>query len=952
MRYDLHNTLTTQDNALPSRSYYIPFSDENFSLDKSKSKETTVLNEWRFSYFDKFTEEVVKVTPTDKIYVPSCWQILGYDKNWYLNDRFPFPYYPPYILKDIPCGVYETEYEVVEKKGRYYLNFDGVDHCYYVLVNGKYVGYSTVSHSHSEFDITDFLSCGVNLIKVIVLKYGQASYLECQDKLRMSGIFRDVYILNRPEKHVFDYKIETFADGRLLFSADADVSLRLYDGEKLKAEKSGSNVELRIENPVLWNAENPYLYRLVIFCNGEYIEEKIGFREISVDGAVLKLNGKPIKFKGVNRHSMTVNGYVESVDDIVKDILLMKKYNVNAVRTSHYPPHPLFCKLCDEYGLYVMEEADVECHGVTKKYGDPNGMYFNELAANPLFCEQIVNRSVRMYERDKNRTSVVMWSLGNESGFSNGDYQYSNFEEAAKELKKRDSRPIHYEGTFQCCVGWRFILTDYVDVYSRMYPSFFDIHKYLNGDYPENPPTKPLVLCEYTHAMGNSCGDCKDYWDLIYSNDCLCGAFVWEWCNHGVYKDGKFLYGGDFGEIVHDGKFCVDGLVELDRSRVHSSLLEVAESYSPADVVYKDGEYFVKNRQNFESLDKFGCVCNIKRNGEIVSSLPVDIKGIAAGTQKQIFITSELKTSGYTTVDFTFTDKVYGISNTKQIILADDYPVSDFKAAKTVADNNKIKLQGYVITFTEQGLIGQIEENGVSLLSEPMRFNIFRAPIDNEMYIKDVWYKYYFDKAYFRAKDISFSADCVVVNGLLVYDTIAPIAEIKIIYHFDINGKIKIDISADIADFVPELPRFGIKFSLNNSFNKVLYFGAGENEAYEDKRAYAPVGLYRSTVDDMAVRYAVPQESGSHIGTRMTELSSDERSIRFERNKDFSFSVSPYDEYRLPKHDWEMEKTDNVYVNIDYRMSGIGSHSCGPKIDPKYTVSEKHISFDFLITLK
>lgn len=953
-RFQLHNTLTTQDGALPSRSYYIPFADENFSLDLKKSTQVRLLSEWKFAYFEKFTEAVIDCEPMTAIHVPSCWQSLGYDQHQYTNIRYPFPYQPPLILKDIPCGVYVTEMKIDEKKGKYYINFDGVDCCYYLFVNGEYVGYSTVSHSHSEFDITDRLFIGENKIKVVVLKWGSISYLEDQDKLRMSGIFREVYVLNRPEGHVVDYKIETNGVDTIHITLDKPVCVRLYDGENLIDEKCGADITFYVSNAKLWNAETPYLYRLVIANAGEFIEEKVGIRRIQIDGNVLKLNGKPVKFRGVNHHSSTKNGYVETIDDMLKDILLMKKYSVNAVRTSHYPPHPVFCKLCEEYGLYVLEEADLETHGTVVKDGGWKSEYWSDIAENPMWREQIVHRSLRMYERDKNRTSVVMWSLGNESGFSVEDNADSNFIYAAKKLHECDSRPVHYEGSYTVSetIKFRHVQENCLDVISRMYPSIEDMQRYMNGEIPENPPTRPYVLCEYTHAMGNSCGDCKDYWELIYANDIFCGAFVWEWCDHGVYQDGKLLYGGDFGEIVHDGNFCVDGLVDLDRKRVHTSLLEGGEVYSPYDVQYENGKFYLQNRQDFASLDGFDCKACVKVNGTIVGEASLNLTGIAAKTRKAFEI--ELPSlNGYVTVDFTLTDRVYGVKSLRQVVISDEYPTTQISGNKTAkTDNGAIILGEYTVKLDDNGMIEQIEKCGVKYLAETTKFNVYRAPLDNDRQIKWEWEKYRFDKAVFRAVEIASENGEIVVDGYLCYDAIAPLAKIRLIYCFDESGKIGVRLTADLAEFICKPPRFGLTFVLKEDFDKVTYFAHGPKEAYEDKKLYAPIGLYESDVDGMVERYVVPQDNGCHVGARMVELTAKNCAVRFERNRDFAFSITPYDQYTLPRHDADLKKSGKVFVNIDYRMSGVGSNSCGPALNPKYAITEKHIDFDFAIILK
>ena len=946
MIYDLHEKFVAQDGALPSRAYYIPFSDDkNFGYDKTKSKEVTLLSKWKFSYFKNFTDDVINCTPETEITVPSCWQMIGYDGNQYLNKRYPFPYFPPKILKDIPCGVYGTELKVDDLTKNYYLNFDGVDSCFYLFVNGGYVGYSTVSHSHAEFDITDKLNIGNNELKVVVLKWCSGSYFEAQDKLRMSGIFRDVYVLCRPKDHIHDYKITTDVTksaGVINISVDKQATVRLFDGKKLLEEQCGNELIFRIENAKLWNAEQPNLYRLVISYNGEFIEEKVGIRKIEIDNAVLKLNGVPIKFKGVNRHSMTVNGYVETYDDLLKDVLLMKKYNINAVRTSHYPPHPDFCKLCEEYGIYVLEEADVECHGILVAYFQNSN--FNDMAKDETFKDIFIHRTMRMYERDKNRSSVVMWSLGNESGFADADYAYSNFNETAKWLKERDDRPTHYEGQFQQSVDWNFVRGDSLDTLSRMYPPFRDMDKLINGDYgyKHGVDMKPFVLCEYSHAMGNSCGDVKDYWKYVEENDFMAGGFIWEWMNQGVYEDNKFLYGGDFGEKMHDGPFCADGLVELDRSWVHSSLLEVSEVYSPIKFYYEEGVFYVRNKNAFADLSNYSATLSVKVNGITVSCNKIDIGNIPAGGAKQILIDVPFDIKRFTTVDLVATDTIYGGVNIEQIIFSNVYPIKNFNSAKIPDD----------FALTKDGMISRLQKNDCNYLYEPVKFNLFRAPLDNDITVLSKWKGAKLDDVTFRETERTYGVDSITVKGYIVTEYLYPTAAVTIVYRFGEDGEISIKINAKISDYVPFLPRFGLTFALPKEFKKVRYFGAGPEEAYEDKRLYAPVGLYENTVDKMFVHYVKPQENGSHVGSRMVELSSDKHKIRFESKRDFSFSVWQYKQ-DLPKHDFELEEADAIYVNIDYRMTGVGSQSCChlDNIPFTYTFNEKDISFEFNVIL-
>ena len=512
MKYDLHQKPIISDKAMPDRAFYLPYDKKPESLyDFSTCKRLKLLSNWKFAYFPRFDESVINASTDREVSVPAMWQTYGVEKHGYLNMRYTFPVTPPKILCDIPCGLYVTNYSVDKKSGRYYINFEGVDSAYYLFVNGVYAGYATTPHCRSEFDITELIAAGENEIKVVVLKWCSGSYFEAQDKLRMSGIFREVYILNRPEGHIYDYRITTDGKKTIRFAGDKDSVVKLYDGETLLAEKSGKKCSFKVENAKRWTAETPYLYTVEIICAGERIFERVGIRKITIENAVFKLNGVPMKFRGVNRHSSTVNGYVESVDDMIKDILLMKKYNVNAVRTSHYPPHSFFTMLCDEYGICLMEESDIETHGIICETGSYCSELWAELSCDARFKDVVVGRNLKMFARDKNRPSVLIWSLGNESGFANTDYEPNNFSAAAYALKKVDDRPVHYEGTYLWLLDkeFRHVREDCLDFYSRMYPSVKDMAEYATGEKTFAPLSRPFILCEYTHAMGNSCGDVK-----------------------------------------------------------------------------------------------------------------------------------------------------------------------------------------------------------------------------------------------------------------------------------------------------------------------------------------------------------------------------------------------------------------------------------------------------------
>ena len=687
------------ENTMPDRNYYIPAGKAySTSLDaRDHSDRVQFLNgTWKFRYYDsiynlqdEFYSEGYDVSGFDDIPVPSVWQMHGYDYHQYTNVRYPFAFDPPYVPKDNPCGAYVTDfdYDQNEDAPLAHLNFEGVDSCFYVWLNGRYVGYSQVSHSTSEFDITEFIRNGSNRLCVLVLKWCDGSYLEDQDKFRMSGIFRDVYILKRPTGSVFDYFIRTscddiknptkadviidftaftgYASGAKLGAGvgkgvDSDINIEVTildaDGricssgcvkceicvqgdantnaDEGKTAASSSSITLSIDSPVLWNAEKPYLYTVIIRCAGEVITDRIGIREITIENKIVYINGMPIKFHGVNRHdSDPVTGFTISREQIIRDMSLMKQHNVNAIRTSHYPNVPYFYDFCDEYGFYVIDEADIEAHGPSELFYSDNSWEnkaarWNEpIANNPEFCESILDRIRRCVVRDKNRASVVIWSMGNESAYG------VTFEEALAWVKSYDSsRLTHYESA-QYTDGKRKYDYSNLDLYSRMYPSISEMAEYIDGD-----GDKPYILCEYCHAMGNGPGDPEDYFQFFDTHETTCGGFVWEWCDHAIYRgkaaNGKdmYAYGGDSDETIHDGNFCMDGLVYPNR-RPHTGLLEFKNINRPVRITGYDetnGVLTLHNYMDFTDIrDYLTMSYEVTCDGQIIASGNIDVPSVA-----------------------------------------------------------------------------------------------------------------------------------------------------------------------------------------------------------------------------------------------------------------------------------------------------------------------------------
>jgi len=574
------------ENRENQRSYYIPYDSLEKALkgDKSESKFYKLLNgEWNFKYFKRDIDVPDEITSWDIINVPSCWQHTGYEKPWYTNQNYPHAVDSPYVPDDNPCGVYKKEFEVDDdwSKRKTYIVFEGVSSCVFVYINGEYVGYSQCSHMQAEFNITPYVKKGKNILTAKVLKWCVGSYLEDQDFFRCNGIFRDVYLLSREENHITDVHIK--ADTKTI-NVDAE-NYEIYDG---------FNKIENLENPILWNAEKPHLYTVVVKGETEYIPFYVGMREVSVseDGELL-INGVSVILKGVNHHDTYLNqGWMMTDEQILTDLKLMKELNINTIRTSHYPPTPEFLNLCDKMGFYVIDEADIETHGYYRRVAGGSGFDSDNPiwpCTNPDFRDMFVERMTRMVERDKNHPAVIMWSTGNESGYG------PNQEAMVAWAKTRDTSRL-----FHCEDASRKGHDENFDVYSRMYYQSELVEEY--GKTSENK--KPLFLCEFSHSMGNSPGDVHDYVELFKEYKNLCGGCIWEWADHNYYENGALRYGGDSGEPIHDGNFCCDGMVFSDRS-LKAGSYEIKYSYQYFDSMLDGKKLTIINWHDFTNLNEY-----------------------------------------------------------------------------------------------------------------------------------------------------------------------------------------------------------------------------------------------------------------------------------------------------------------------------------------------------------
>ncbi len=1065
------NLSVLHENTMPNRAYYIPASagQKDIVMERESSDRFQSLDGvWKFKYYDsiydlqeEFYREDYDTSDYDEIPVPSCWQNHGYDIHQYTNVRYPFPMDPPYVPEDDPCGAYvrHFSYEKDAAAPRACLNFEGVDSCFYVWVNGVYTGYSQVSHSTSEFDVTDKLREGDNVIAVLVLKWCDGSYMEDQDKFRMSGIFRSVYLLKRPEKGIFDYFVTTKIDyggakaaepeTAILRGGSAGVRIRmnffggnvpvkavLYDADgnvtaEGSAEAAGSaqgadqcasgagpigaqgaeesarelpytaEILLSVTDPVLWNPEVPYLYQLVLETEGEIIEEQVGIREIAVRDAVVYLNGVNVLFHGTNRHdSDPVTGFAVTLEQILTDLRLMKEHNMNCIRTSHYPNRPQFSQLCDRYGFLLIDEADNESHGTNSIFMDTvdwqerSRRWSAPIADNPAYTEATVDRTQRCVHRDKNRPSVVIWSMGNECGYG------CTFEEALRWTKAFDpTRLTHFESARHTDGSRK---NDYsnLDLYSRMYASIDEMREYFAGN-----PDKPFIQCEYSHAMGNGPGDLEDYFQAFHQYDGACGGFVWEWCDHAVdmgqwederyadrtggaaylHRRTKYAYGGDHGEYPHDGNFCMDGLVYPYR-KPHTGLLEYKNVYRPARVVSFDQEsrtVVLHNYMDYVNLaDYVKLVYEVDCDGKILAEGSLLLPRIAPHGENSVTLslltvpekgkcylrlyyklrkdTGLLKAGAELGFDEIPLKNADGRNQTAAALMEGGAesrgPVSDGgTAAVSVAEDDRyLYVSGADFHYTYNKLTGiwaAMEYRGKQLLERPMEYNIWRAPTDNDRNIRRRWY----EAGYDRARSRAYETVCDVEDGAAVIRTELSVSAVSIqrMIRVDARWTVRPDGRIDIllrgtrdTEF-PMLPRFGLRLFLPAEMRWVTYYGIGPAESYIDKRRAGRHSRFMAAVETMHEDYIRPQENGSHYDCDYVQTAGEGVEMTFAGEKTFSFNASVYtqEELTAKAHNYELEPCGCTVLCVDYRQNGIGSNSCGPALLQQYRLDEAEMEF-------
>ena len=971
------------------RAYFIPYSDKNKLAEISLSEERyssdlvrVLSGEWEFKYYPHlndvpydFDSEKVNF---DKINVPSTWQRTGYEPPVYLNCPYEIETKPPFLPDDMSSGIYRKTFEINDTNKVYLLDFLGVIPCIDLYINGKFVGYSEGAHNTAEFDISSYVVKGTNELIAVVHKWSNGTFLECQDMFRENGIFRDVLLYELPETYINDYFLKTTkcAEG---YSVSADVtvngSVKDYTVEITAVDSNGNilfNAEAAANVPmsfdkldvIEWNAEIPTLYTAYITLkkNGNSvhtIRSYIGFKNIKITKNIYYFNGEKIKFKGVNHHDThPVNGYVMSFEDLEKDLLLMKKLNVNAIRTSHYPPDPHLLMLADKLGFYVVDEADIETHGC----GCPPHHKINLISNDLKWAPRYIDRVMRMYRRDRNHPCVSMWSLGNEAGgIKCHDACYDVLHKIAPEI------PVHYEGACRSPrLGY--------DVVSEMYTYHSDVQKVADGTRGKLYRQKPFFLCEYSHAMGVGPGALDDYWKIFYAYDNLMGGCIWEWADHAVYhEDGpyKYTYGGDHGERKHDGNFCVDGLVYPDRT-LHTGARQMRNVYRPLRARHTRANSFAfLNTNRFRSSGYITVKWTVLKNGVAIKGgeLNPDI----APKAERVFRLNLPKINPDYEYHINFDYYVDGdkIAD-EQIALNEVYT----KFIRKNCTDISVKDEGkkLVVQFSKgiaefdfaTGDFINYEYNGKKLLNNnpvgPRTFmpNIFRALTDNDTpVIGKKWLSNGYDKYTCKLEDIKYSLEyneVEVETEFILMNGNKKLFEVELEYTIKGNGSIKVKAEIEPCRFFVEddLARFGIMLEMPREFENVEYFGLGEFENLPDYKAQSRIGIYNTTVNQMHEPYIFPQDNGNRGETRWMKITNaDGDGLMFCNSKgNFNFSAHHYTQKLLQdaKHREDIKDENTTVISIDGYIRGAGTASCGEDTLKPYRFTVKNgLKFRFSI---
>lgn len=991
-------------NRMPARAHFLTFPSKEKALLNNNRYTHAFKNlngVWKFMFLDApeyspegFFNSDFDVTKMDDITVPGNWQLQGYGKMHYSDLWYNFPINPPYVPTENPTGIYKRTFFVEEsyRDKKIIIRFCGVDSAYHLWINGKEVGYSKVARNESEFDITDLIRVGEeNDVTVRVYQWSDGTYLEDQDMWWESGIFRDVELIGVPKDGINDYKVIADLDDEYkngIFKVEAflrttkevNVTFELVDaGENtvftktVVAKEGKACIDEVIADVNHWTAETPYLYKLFMTVEDdgqivEVIPQNVGFRNIRLNGETFLVNGVAIKFKGVNRHDYSPqNGRVVSREEIEKDIILMKQFNINAIRTSHYPNSYYLYDLCDEYGMYLIAETDLECHGF-ELTGD-----YKWITDDPSWELAYVFRMTRMIERDKNHPAIIFWSLGNESAFG------CNFRKMTDVAHEMDpTRLVHYEGDFD---------VESADVYSTMYTWIENPKKpYLMKDIIEKSK-KPHIHCEYCHAMGNGPGNLKDYQDLVYAHDKLQGGFVWEWFDHGIESftesgEKYYRYGGDFGDDPSNKDFCIDGLIMPDRTPSPGlyEYKKVIEPITTTAVDIQKGIINLLSRYDFANLDRFNLVYKVMEDDVILQTGFMAVPSIEARANKDITLPYDLSTIKvkpgahyYVNISYQLREDTSYASSGHELATA-QFELPLYKEGIVVRPEGILNVEKEHTTLHVKGAnfsldfnlvngnLMNIVRDGMQVLSKGPRLTLWRAPISNDMEIIDKLKKVYFlhlEHEVVMNIDYHMEGNILKVEVDTINSTTNSAWHFKTKYVYTVcpSGDILIDVEGTPSgrvDLAPDmLPRIGVSMHLDKSMEHVRYFGMGPGENYADSKEAAQMGLYANTVDGLFTNYVIPQENGNHMGCKWVSMTNDRgMGLLASTEGDFNFSASWYEDKDLDdaKHTCDLVKRDYIVFNVDYKQNALGTNSCGQWQLDKYRAKFEDFKLSFRLT--